>query len=435
MNEPIVPERLKNQQKKQKNSGNKKQVRLTIFTIIAMGLIAFGAYYFFMPRQESFVLNFYTYASVGTQDFMETLAVRGTIIPKQVVLIEPKVAGTIEEIYVAEGQDVEEGQALLRLYSSEAISERNAAETELGEARAKLAQLGIDQELEMEAERVKVLDAQEQLKQAEDHLELQRILYDYGSIPRVELEKAEQNVESAGRRIAQSERELELLNRKHVADRAAIEKNIAISEEKLAKAQEKIDNFIVRADFAGRILSLKIPNNRIVTAHQDLGELADLTSQVVELQVAPGQTERFGVGTPASISLGQTEYQGEVAYIAPQAKQGNDGPTVLVRVDFLDEVSHLRPNSQVTANIHLQLHQDSLFLPRGAYLTSGQQLFVYVIEGNKAMKREVQFGLLQGNAVQIVRGLELGEKVIISSYDAFRHLDEIQVLPEGGHVL
>ncbi|HKM43419.1 MAG TPA: hypothetical protein VJZ70_05460, partial [Limnochordia bacterium] len=137
----------------------------------------------------------------------------------------------------------------------------------------------------------------------------------------------------------------------------------------------------------------------------------------------------------ASISLGQTEYQGEVAYIAPQAKQGNDGPTVLVRVDFLDEVSHLRPNSQVTANIHLQLHQDSLFLPRGAYLTSGQQLFVYVIEGNKAMKREVQFGLLQGNAVQIVRGLELGEKVIISSYDAFRHLDEIQVLPEGGHVL
>lgn len=435
MNEPIVPERLKNQQKKQKNSGNKKQVRLTIFTIIAMGLIAFGAYYFFMPRQESFVLNFYTYASVGTQDFMETLAVRGTIIPKQVVLIEPKVAGTIEEIYVAEGQDVEEGQALLRLYSSEAISERNAAETELGEARTKLAQLGIDQELEMEAERVKVLDAQEQLKQAEDHLELQRILYDYGSIPRVELEKAEQNVESAGRRIAQSERELELLTRKHAADRAAIEKNIAISEEKLAKAQEKIDNFIVRADFAGRILSLKIPNNRIVTAHQDLGELADLTSQVVELQVAPGQTERFGVGTPASISLGQTEYQGEVAYIAPQAKQGNDGSTVLVRVDFLDEVSHLRPNSQVTANIHLQLHQDSLFLPRGAYLTSGQQLFVYVIEGNKAMKREVQFGLLQGNAVQIVRGLELGEKVIISSYDAFRHLDEIQVLPEGGHVL
>lgn len=435
MNEPIVPERLRKQQKKRKSSGNKKQLSLILFTVIAIGLIAYGAYYFFMPKQEDFILNFYTYATVGTQDFLETLSAKGTIIPKQVVLIEPKIAGTIEEILVQEGQDVERGQPLLRLYSGEAIADRNAAETELGEARAKLAQLGIDQELEMEAERAKVLDAQEQLKQALDQLELQRILYGYGSIPRVELEKSEQNVETAQRRISQSERELELLSRKHEADQAAVIKTIAINEEKLTKAQEKIDSFIVTADFAGRILSLKIPNNRIVTAHQDLGELADLTSQVVELQVAPGQTERFGVGTQVGINLGQTVYQGEVSYIAPQAKQGNDGPTVLVRVDFLDEVSHLRPNSQVTANIHLQMHQDSLFLPRGAYLTSGQQLFVYVVEGERARKQDVQFGLLQGNAVQISRGLELGEKVIISTYDAFRHLDEIRVLPEGGHVL
>ncbi len=435
MNEPIVPERLRNQQKKHRSSGAKKQFSLIIFTLIAIGLIAYGAYSFFIPKQENFVLSFYTYAQVQTQDFLETLSVRGTIIPKQVVLIEPKIAGVIEEVLVNEGQDVEAGEPLMRLYSAEAVAEKNAAETELGEATAKLAQLGIDQELEMEAERVKVLDAKEQLLQAESHLELQEILYGYGSIPRVELEKAEQNVETAKRRIAQSERELELLIRKHDADRASISKTIAISEEKFAKAQEKIDNFTVKANFAGRILSLKVPNNRMVTAHQDLGELADLTSQVVELQVAPGQTERFGVGTQVGISLGQAEYQGEVSYIAPQAKQGTDGPTVLVRVDFLEEVSHLRPNSAVTANIHLQLHHDSLFLPRGAYLTSGQQLFVYVVDGDQARKRDVQFGLLQGNAVQIVRGLELGEEVIISSYDAFRHLDEIKILPEGGHAL
>lgn len=435
MNEPIVPERLRKQQKKHKPSGAKKQFSLIIFAILAIGLIAYGAFYFFVPKQEKFTLNFYTFASVGTQDFLETLSVRGTITPRQVVSIEPKIAGSIEEVYVQEGQDVEEGQPLLRLYSEEAVAERNAAETELGEARAKLAQLGVDQELEMEAERVKVLDAQEQLKQAEDQLELQRILYSYGSIARVELERAEQDVETARRRIAQSERELELLSRKHEADQAAINKTIAISEEKLAKAQEKMANFTVTAAFTGRILSLKLPANRIVTAHQDLGELADLTNQVVELQVAPGQTERFGIGTQTDITLGQTAYQGEVTYIAPQAKQGTDGPTVLVRVDFLEEVSHLRPNSQVTANIHLQLHKDSLYLPRGAYLTSGQQLFVYVIDGNQARKRDVQFGLLQGNSVQVLRGLEFGEEVIISTYDAFRHLDEIQILPEGGHKL
>lgn len=435
MNEPIVPERLRNKQQKRKSSGSQKQASLIIFTILAISLVAYGAYYFFMPKQESFVLDFYTYASVEKRDFLETLDVKGTIIPKSVVSIEPKIAATIEEIFVVEGQDVQEGEALLRLYSEDAVNEKNSAETELGEAKAKLAQLKIDQELETDTEETKVIDAHDNLKLAEEQFELQKILYGYGSIPRVDLEKAEQSVETAKRRIIQSERELALLTRKHEAEQEAIEKTIAISEEKLAKAQNKIDNFIVTAPFAGRVLSLKIPNNRIVTAHQDLGELADLTNQVVELEVAPGQTERFGLQTPVQISLGQRDYAGEVSYIAPQAKQGTDGATVLVRVDFLEQVDHLRPNSSVTANIHLQLHENNLSLPRGAYLTSGQQLFVYVIDGKTAKKRDVRFGLLHGNAVQIVSDLEEGEKVIISSYDAFRHLDEIEILPEGGHAI
>lgn len=435
MNEPIVPERLRAKPQKRRKSGAHKQLSLAFFALISIGIIAYGAYYFFIPKPEKYVLNFYTFATVETQDFLETLTAKGTIIPKNVVSIEPKIAGTIEEILIQEGQDVQQGEPLLRLYSQDAVTERNNAETELSETTAKLAQLGMDQELEMTSERVKVLDAQEQLEQAKSNLELQKVLYGYGSIARVELERAEQNVEASQRKLAQSERELELLVRKHEADRAALQKTLSINQEKLSKALEKIDNFEVKASFSGRILSLKIPSNRVVTAHQDLGELADLNEQVVELQVAPGQTERFGLGTPVTINLGQTEYAGEVSYIAPQAKQGTDGSTVLVRVDFKDEVSHLRPNSAVSANIHLQVHQNSLFLPRGAYLASGQQLFVYVIDGKVAKRRDVQFGLLQGNSVQVVRGLELGEQVVISSYDAFRHLEEVEILPEGGRAL
>ena len=103
-------------------------------------------------------------------------------------------------------------------------------------------------ERELEAERLKVLEAKEQLTEAEENLELQKVLYDYGSIPRVELERAEQAVETAKRRITQSEWELELLLARHEAESAAILKKIAISEEKLAKAQEKMDGFLVTAN-------------------------------------------------------------------------------------------------------------------------------------------------------------------------------------------
>ncbi|MDI9440839.1 MAG: efflux RND transporter periplasmic adaptor subunit [Bacillota bacterium] len=435
MQKSILPERLREQQKKRRKTDSNRQLSLIIFTALAIGLIAYGAYYFFLPKQEKFVLGFYTYAQVDTRDFLETLSVQGTVVPKNVEIISAKIGGTLEEILVEEGQDVAQGDPLFRLYSAEVVAEKNAAETELGEARAKLAQLEMDQEIELAAERMKILDAREQLAAAEEQLKLQEILFEYGSIAKVDLEKAEQSVDAAERRLAQSERELELLTRRHEANRAAAEKAIAIAEEKLAKALENMEHFTVTAPSSGRILSLKIPSNRIVTAHQELGTLADLTEQVAELNVAPGQTERFGLGSPVTISLGQSEYSGVVAFVAPRAEQGTDGSRVLVRVEFLEEVTHLRPYSSVMAHIHLQLQKDSLYLPRGAYLTSGQQLFVYVIDGNKAQKREVQFGLLDGNAVQILRGLELGERVIISSYDAFRHLDEIEILPEGGHAL
>lgn len=437
MSESILPERLRKQQQQKRRLPNKmRQLSLGVFTLAVIGLVAFGAYYFFFPKKEHFVLNFYTYAKVGMQDFLETLSAKGTVKPEKVSVITPKVGGTIEEIYVQEGQDVRAGDPLLRLYSADIVAEKNAAETELSEAKAQLAQQLITNERELDKQRLNVTAAKQKLADAESNLELQKVLYDYGAIPRVELDKAEQAVETARLQVTQSEWELELMTRKQDAQIAAINKNISIAEEKVAKAQEKIDNFLVTAEFDGRILSLKIPNNRVVTAHQELGQLADLTKQVVELQVPPGQTERFGVGSQVTISVGQSEYLGEVTYIAPQATQASDGSaSVMVRVDFLEEVSNLRPNSSVTANIHLHLHKDSLYLPRGAYLTSGGQLFVYVIEGNKATKREVQLGLFQGNSVQVLRGLELGEEVIISTYDAFRHLDEIQILPEGGHAL
>ncbi|HHY10085.1 MAG TPA: HlyD family efflux transporter periplasmic adaptor subunit [Firmicutes bacterium] len=435
MEKSIVPERLKGRGKKRRQQGVGRQWGLIFFTLIILGLIGYGAYSYLIPKEETFQLDFYTYAAVAARDFLETLPVGGTVTPKKTAAIEPQIVGTVEEVFVEEGADVQAGDPLLRLYSPEIVTEKNKAETELSEAQAKLAELGLDQELQTAAQKLNIEAAREEFERAKSDYELQQILYDYGSIPRLDLEKAKANILAAERKVAQSERELELLGRKHAADEAALEKAIAIAGEKLEKAREKMDNFVVKAPFAGRILSLKIPANRLVTAHQDLGELADLSEQAVEMEVAPGQTERFGVGSTVTVNLGSAEYAGRVSYIAPQAKQAADGPTVLVRVDFLEEVSHLRPNSAVTCSIHLGLHKDSLFLPRGAYLSSGQQLFVYVIEGNTARRREVRFGLIEGNNVQILDGLELGEQVIISSYDVYRHLEKIEVLPEGGHAL
>jgi HlyD family secretion protein len=58
-------------------------------------------------------------------------------------------------------------------------------------------------------------------------------------------------------------------------------------------------------------------------------------------------------------------------------------------------------------------------LPRGPYLTTGGQRYVYVIEGDQAIKTAVTFGELQTEQVQILQGLSVGDEVIISGYQNF----------------
>ncbi len=70
--------------------------------------------------------------------------------------------------------------------------------------------------------------------------------------------------------------------------------------------------------------------------------------------------------------------------------------------------------------------------PRGAYLASSRELFVYVIEGSKAVQRDVRFGSIFGNRIEVVDGLSVGESVITSSYEEFKDRREIKVAPEGG---
>lgn len=63
---------------------------------------------------------------------------------------------------------------------------------------------------------------------------------------------------------------------------------------------------------------------------------------------------------------------------------------------------------------------------------SGREMFVYVIEGSSAVQRDVRFGSVFGNLVEVADGLSLGERVITSSYEEFKDRRKIRVVPEGG---
>ncbi|NLB64839.1 MAG: hypothetical protein GX801_12190 [Fibrobacter sp.] len=86
------------------------------------------------------------------------------------------------------------------------------------------------------------------------------------------------------------------------------------------------------------------------------------------------------------------------------------------------------------AMIKIDYDPQRLSLPRAPYLASGGRLFVYLLdeENQKAYQHDVFFGNSEGNYIVVERGLELGDKIITSSYEDFKEFKEIDINPEGG---
>jgi len=428
--EPIII----NKPKKPRKRNRARNLGLYLFTLAVMAGIAYAAYSYFVPEDEKFVLNFYTYADVGTMDFIDRITTGGTITPRTVLEVKAPAAAAVVEVLAPEGSDVSAGDPLLRLYSQKLYDAHAKALIDLEAARQALAQLLDDQAYELATVKEKITKAEQDLQAKQVHYELQATLYEYGVIAKVELDKAAQDVTAAQQALRAAERDLATTQRTQGGARKQAEQAVADAEAELESLAEKIASLVVTAPISGRILTMNAKINGEVQEGSVLVTIADLSTQFVKTQVNVAQAERFMVGSPAEIAVGQNRFPAVVSYISPQAQQTQDGSMVDVHLQLETDPSLFRPYSSVTSNIHLGIYRNSLSLPRGAYLTSGQQLFVYVIEGSKAVRRDVRFGLIEGNNIQVLSGLALGDRVITSSYDQFRHLDEIEILPEGGRV-
>ncbi|NRB81389.1 MAG: hypothetical protein HRU38_22450, partial [Saccharospirillaceae bacterium] len=95
------------------------------------------------------------------------------------------------------------------------------------------------------------------------------------------------------------------------------------------------------------------------------------------------------------------------------------GSTVSVVVKPVENSGEFLLGSTAIGEFSLGIQKDVLTLPRGAYLTTGSQRYVYVINDGQAVKTAVSFGDIQNNTVQILSGLTQGDEVIVSGYQNF----------------
>lgn len=365
-------------------------------------------------------------AEVDYGEFNDYIRINGSAEPFSVVQLSPEEGGIVREKVVEEGAHVKKGDVILRLSNSSLDLQILNAESELAEKQNLLrnTQVTMQQDkLNNETEKVQ-LDMDTRRKQR-TYLQYER-LYEERLVSREEYLQAREDYEVSQRKYGLVTERLKQDSIYRTIQMDQMEDNLQNMRRNVLLIRERKEKLEVRATIDGELGLLDAELGQNIVAGQMVGQINDLSDFKVVAQLDEHYIDRVSNGLPASMERQGTRFAMKIRKVYPEVREGR------FRTDLV--FAGKRPEnirSGQTYYIDLQLGEptEGVLLPRGTFYqaTGGKWIFVVDKDGTKAYRRSIRIGRQNPQYYEVLEGLEKGEKVIISGYEAFKD-NEILIL-------
>ena len=323
----------------------------------------------------------------------------GYVTPRRRATIAAKITGRVSEVFAEEGMRVEPGQILATLDDSD--------------TRARLISAAADRE----ATAATLADLRVNLANAERDRRRMEALWKDGGVSEQLVDQARTAADSLRARIGMAE---ELV-------RAA--------EARIAVAQQDLDNTIIRAPYAGIVVSKDAQRGEMVSpisagggfTRTGIATIVDMNSLEIEVDVNESYIARVNPGQPVTAALDaypDWKIPAKVRTVIPTADRQK--ATVKVRVTFDRLDPRILPDMGVKVAF---LGEESstratgatwVLVPRSAVREEGGSQVVFVYRDGRVERRAVRLGRVQGNDQEVVAGLSSGEQIVVKGLEGLR---------------
>ena len=360
-----------------------------------------------------------TVSVVSQAKFKDYVRTNGQVLPIQVVQISPEEGGIVMEKVVEEGTHVKKGDVIVRLSNSNLDLQILNAEAELAEKQNLLrnTQVAMQQDLLNNRTEEAQLDMDTQRKQRT--YEQNRRLYEEKLISREDyLQSQEEYLLSDKKRALISQRlRQDSLYRTVQMDQ--MEDNLENMRRNVVLVRQRKDKLEVRATIDGELGLLDVELGQSVASGQKIGQLNDLSDYKVQAQIDEHYIDRVRQGLSASFSRQGRDYRLTVRKVYPEVRQGK------FRTDFVfagERPENIRTGQTYYIDLELGQPEQAVLIPRGTFFqtTGGQWIFVLDKSGQKAYRRNIRIGRQNPQYYEVLEGLEPGERVVTSGYEAFK---------------
>ena len=348
--------------------------------------------------------------TVMRRDFVQSVVASGHVEAPHRVDIGAQITGTVLRVPVRDGQSVEVGDLLVELESAELRAVQRQAEVGVVQAQAHRRQV---REVQTPVAEQALRQAQANLATARSTRQRNEDLFRKGFISQAALDQVRNLVELADAQLRTAQTQLDAAQPAGtdalLAD-AAVAQAIAGSDAARARAAYTG----IRAPVAGTLIGRNVEAGDVVQPGRLLMTLSPAGRTQLVVAIDEKNLHLLALGQKAVVSADaypQQRFAAEVAYINPGVNALTGSVDVKLAVSAPPAV--LSQDMTVSIDIEVARHPAVLLLATGAvHDADGPSPWVLRVEGGAATRRPIRLGLRSAGFVEVVEGLQSGDRVI-----------------------
>lgn len=362
------------------------------------------------------------YAESGYfEDFM---VLQTRVEPMNSVLITITEGGAVQEMYVENGDRVEKGQPLVRLYNPNSELNYMQQETAIIEQINNLNKAKLDlrnQELNFAKDLVAI---EHDFLNAKSEYDLNKKLFEQEILAKSEWDKTQENFRFQKERMHIIKQSVSKEKQANQIQLGQLNQSISIMEKSLSVLRANKQNFLILAPYSGRLSSFEPVVGQSYQTGQTLGKIDIMKGYKLLAEADEFYLPKIAQGQKGTIDFEGKSIEVVVSKIIPEIKNGR----FQVELNFVNnEDLDLKQGLSFSVRLKLSEKTKSVIVSKGSFYDETNGKWIFVVKGNKAERRMIRIVRENPLYYEVVSGLQPGEAVITSNYKDYIEAEVLDI--------
>ena len=400
---------------REKSVARNRKIRRAVYVVLALGAV--GAISVALARlkpaaptveRSTIIID-----TVKRGPFVRQVNGLGTLVPEEIVWIPAVTSGKVEKRLVQPGTTVSPETVIFELSNQELQQQLQDSELQLKSAEAEYNNRKVELETQLLNQRAAAATVESDYQQAKQDAEANETLSKEGLVSELVMKRTKiRSAELATR--TELERQRITMTTEAMKTQLAVSQSTLDQRRALVELRRKqVQDLRVRAGMHGVLQQLAVEVGQQVTPGTNLARVSNPNKLKAQVRIAETQLKDMRIGLPATIDTRNGIIPGHVIRVDPAAQNG----TVTVDVSLEAALPPgARPDMSVDGRIELERLDDVLNIQRPTFGQENSTIKLFKLESDDqhAELAAVEIGRTSVTTVEIVRGLKVGDKVIVS---------------------